>query len=197
MPTNNVEPRPTAAAKPMTTIGSDVMNFTRKQTLIGGGKTFSVGAEFDIYPLQYVLLSGVRTSIQRSSLQAPAARTESRPYSQLTLTCKHRSRGLDMRPNQNYLSCNCPVQVSVRLRYKTMKYKITKLVDQHNHDVSYEHFMQYNDQKKLSEDEKHIVKEQIEFGVGTNKLKQFIKKKIGKKLDSQDIHNIRRDKNRK
>ena len=75
-----------------------------------------------------------------------------------------------------------------------MKYKITILVDQHNHDVSYEHFMQYTDQKKLSEDEKHIEKEQTEFGVGTNKLKQFIKKKIGKKLDSQDIHNIRRDK---
>ena len=106
-------------------LNSVSVNFTRKQTLIGGGKTFSVGAEFDNYPefkacfTEWCEDRFHPISIQRSSLRAPAARTDSHPYSQLTITCKHsgtaRSRGLDMRPNQNYLSCNCPVQVNVRL----------------------------------------------------------------------------------
>ena len=36
-----------------------------------------------------------------------------------------------------------------------------------------------------------MVKQEISLGVTTHKLKQFVQEKMGKKIDSQDIHNIK------
>ena len=55
--------------------------------------------------------------------------------------------GQGVRPTQQYMANKCPIASHVRLQ-KDKKYKVTKVVDQHNHAVDEEMFVHYLDQKK-------------------------------------------------
>ena len=72
-----------------------------------------------------------------------------------------------------------------------MTYEVTKIVDNHNHAVSSEHCIQYSDNKWLEDEEVALVKQEISLGVTTHKLKKFVQENMDKKIDSQDIHNIK------
>ena len=68
----------------------------------------------------------------------------SHSYIDIVIACKHnycaRQRGLNVRPDQKYLASNSPVRVKIRLDSKLMKYKLVKLVDEHNHHIDSEFY---------------------------------------------------------
>ena len=116
--------------------------------------------------------------------------------SHFACTCKlsgaARRKGMDStRPNQKYLAAECNFRVNVCLQLRIMKYRITTIHEVHNHPVFSDHYVLCHDQKKLTKNEIDIVNEQIDLGISIIQLKELIRNKIGKIVDSQDIHNTR------
>ena len=99
------------------------------------------------------------------------------PYRQIRFACKHagkpRIRGEGKRPVQAYLACECPVVLRLKIDPKVEKYKITKLIDAHNHTTSKGEFKHYTAIRKLNDTQRDDIKALIDLQVETKKYQNI------------------------
>ena len=99
------------------------------------------------------------------------------------------------RPVQRYLATGC----SAVLRHFLIlindsngeKYKVTKLILDHNHPVSAHTLQMYFKNRNLTEDEIHEIKPFIEMNVETKSIRQYVSSKIGESVINKDISNAK------
>ena len=117
------------------------------------------------------------------------------PFKSIRHICKHygkpRIRSEGKRPVQQYVATGCSAVLRLNLDSNGEKYKVTKLILDHNHPISAHTLPMYSKNRTLTADEIHEIKPFIETNVETKNIRQYVSSNIGKSVINKDINNVK------
>ena len=84
---------------------------------------------------------------------------------------------------QQYFATGCSAVLRLHLDSNGKKYKVTKLIFDHNHPVSAHTLRVYSKNRTLTADElNYEIKSFIEMNVETKNIRQYVSSKIGESV---------------
>lgn len=103
---------------------------------------------------------------------------------------KQNSKCLGKRPNQHYYYKNCKAQINF-YKSKNEKWKLTKLLLNHNHTVGKEEYSNYGKAKIMNENDYETATDLILSSAKDGMVAAVLSKKSGKQFIRKDIQNFR------
>ncbi|XP_044733980.1 uncharacterized protein LOC123296531 [Chrysoperla carnea] len=103
---------------------------------------------------------------------------------------KQNSKCLGKRPNQHYYYKNCKAQINF-YKSKNEKWKLTKLLLNHNHTVGKEEYSNYGKGKIMNENDYETATDLILSSAKDGMVVAVLSKKSGKQFIRKDIQNFR------